>query len=53
MGNMMMAALAGVGMSLLLRRLTFGPAVFVTTFTYALGFMFFLGLVVRFINPMV
>jgi len=53
MGNIMMAVLAGVGVSLFLRRLTIGPAVFVTTFTYAPGFMFFLGLVVWFINPMV
>ena len=48
LGNMVVAGLAGAGVPLLLRRLKLDPAVasavFVTTFTDVLGFLFFLGL---------
>ena len=47
-GNMVVAGLAGAGVPLLLRRFRLDPAVasavFVTTFTDILGFLFFLGL---------
>ena len=45
-GNLLVAALAGAGVPLLLRRLGIGPAVssavFVTTFTDVFGFLIFL-----------
>jgi magnesium transporter len=48
LGNMVVAAAAGAGVPLLLRRLKLDPAVssavFVTTFTDVMGFLFFLGL---------
>ena len=54
MGNMLVAALAGAGVPLLLRRLHLDPAVssavFVTTFTDVFGFLLFLGLAATFIN---
>src|ERR687892_330989 len=54
MGNMLVAALAGAGVPLLLRRLHLDPAVssavFVTTFTDVFGFLLFLGLAAAFIN---
>jgi magnesium transporter len=54
LGNMMVAALAGAGVPLLLRRLRLDPAVcsavFVTTFTDFFGFLLFLGLAAIFIN---
>ena len=54
LGNMIIAALAGAGMPLLLRRLHLDPAVssavFVTTFTDVFGFLLFLGLAAAFIN---
>jgi magnesium transporter len=53
-GNMLVAALAGAGVPLLLRRLHLDPAVssavFVTTFTDVLGFLLFLGLAAVFIE---
>ena len=57
LGNMVIAALAGAGVPLLLRRLNIDPAVssavFVTTFTDVLGFLLFLGLAAWFINLLV
>ena len=54
LGNMVVAALAGAGVPLLLRRLHLDPAVssavFVTTFTDVIGFLLFLGLSAAFIN---
>jgi magnesium transporter len=54
MGNMLIAAMAGAGVPLLLRRLHLDPAVssavFVTTFTDVFGFLLFLGLAAAFIN---
>ena len=54
LGNMVIAALAGAGVPLLLRRFRFDPAVssavFVTTFTDVIGFLLFLGLAAAFIN---
>jgi magnesium transporter len=54
MGNMLVAALAGAGVPLLLRRLHLDPAVssavFVTTFTDVFGFLLFLGLAAVFIE---
>lgn len=54
MGNMVVAALAGAGVPLLLRRFKLDPAVssavFVTTFTDVIGFLLFLGLAATFIN---
>ena len=54
LGNMVVAALAGAGVPLLLRRLRMDPAVssavFVTTFTDVLGFLLFLSLAAAFIN---
>jgi magnesium transporter len=54
MGNMLVAAMAGAGVPLLLRRLHLDPAVssavFVTTFTDVFGFLLFLGLAAAFIN---
>ncbi len=48
LGNMVVAGFAGAGVPLILRRLKLDPAVssavFVTTFTDVLGFLFFLGL---------
>lgn len=48
LGNMIVAGFAGAGVPLLLRKLKLDPAVasavFVTTFTDVLGFLFFLGL---------
>ena len=57
LGNMVVAALAGAGVPLLLRRLNIDPAVssavFVTTFTDVLGFLLFLGLAAWFIGLLV
>jgi magnesium transporter len=57
LGNMMIAALAGAGVPLLLRRIKIDPAVssavFVTTFTDVLGFLLFLGLAAWFISRLV
>ena len=54
LGNMLVAAMAGAGIPLLLRRLRLDPAVssavFVTTFTDVIGFLLFLGLAAAFIN---
>ena len=54
LGNMVVAALAGAGVPLLLRRLHLDPAVssavFVTTFTDVIGFLLFLGLSAALIN---
>jgi magnesium transporter len=54
LGNMLVAALAGAGVPLLLRRLKMDPAVssavFVTTFTDVIGFVLFLGLAAAFVN---
>jgi magnesium transporter len=54
LGNMVIAALAGAGVPLLLRRIKIDPAVssavFVTTFTDVLGFLLFLGLAAWFIS---
>jgi magnesium transporter len=54
MGNMLVAALAGAGVPLLLRRMRLDPAVssavFVTTFTDVFGFLLFLELAAIFIN---
>ena len=53
LGNMLVAGLAGAGVPLLLRHLRMDPAVssavFVTTFTDVIGFLFFLGLAAVFI----
>ena len=57
LGNMIVAALAGAGVPLLLRRINLDPAVssavFVTTFTDVLGFLMFLGLASVFIHLLV
>jgi magnesium transporter len=57
LGNMVIAALAGAGVPLLLRRIKVDPAVssavFVTTFTDVLGFLLFLGLAAWFIGLLV
>ncbi|MDA1217953.1 MAG: magnesium transporter [Chloroflexi bacterium] len=57
LGNMVIAALAGAGVPLLLRRFKIDPAVssavFVTTFTDVLGFLLFLGLAAIFITLLV
>jgi magnesium transporter len=54
MGNMLVAALAGAGVPLLLRRMRLDPAVssavFVTTFTDVFEFLLFLGPAAIFIN---
>ena len=54
LGNMLVAAMAGAGVPLLLRRLKMDPAVssavFVTTFTDVIGFLLFLGLAATFVN---
>jgi magnesium transporter len=55
-GNMMIAALAGAGVPLLLRRLRLDPAassaVFVTTLTDVFGFLLFLGMAAVFIQSL-
>ena len=57
LGNMLVAALAGAGVPLLLRRLRMDPAVssavFVTTFTDVIGFLLFLGLAASLISFLV
>ena len=57
LGNMVVAAIAGAGVPLLLRRLRMDPAVssavFVTTFTDVIGFLMFLGLAASLINFLV
>ena len=57
LGNMVVAASAGAGVPLLLRRLRMDPAVssavFVTTFTDVIGFLMFLGLAASLINFLV
>ena len=57
LGNMLVAALAGAGVPLLLRRLHMDPAVssavFVTTFTDVIGFLLFLGLAASLISFLV
>jgi magnesium transporter len=57
LGNMVIAALAGAGVPLVLRRINIDPAVssavFVTTFTDVLGFLLFLGLAAWFIRLLV
>ena len=54
MGNMVVASIAGAGVPLLLQKLRLDPAVsaavFVTTFTDAIGFALFLGLAALFIE---
>ena len=57
LGNMVVAAIAGAGVPLLLRRLRMDPAVssavFVTTFTDVIGFLMFLGLAASLIKFLV